>query len=158
MPQLHSVSISLLSSSYIPLKMFPTIDWQNFLVSINVIWRPQRYSPRRIIRDDLVDSHNDVTTVWLHNSLGRINLLQDWRRTSPSGIHETYQRREFRIQPISTIIMGQSWWRSPCYLCRSVYGSWIFEQCRDLKIGYHIDCILFISWKCQVFRGTNQIV
>lgn len=138
--------MSLLSSSYISLKIFPTIDWQNFLVSINVIRRPQRYPPGHIIRGDLVDFRNNVTTVWLHNSLGRINRLQNWRRTSSSGIHKTYRRREFHIQPISTIIMGQSWWSSPCHLCRSIYSSWIFERWSDLKLDYCIDCILFISW------------
>ena len=104
-----------------PPEIFLTIDWQNILVSINVIRCPQRYPPRRIIRDNLVNSTNGITTVWLHNRLGRINLLQTWPRTISSSIHETCQRREFRVQPISTIIIGQSWCRSTCH-CRSGYG------------------------------------
>lgn len=104
-----------------PPEIFLTIDWQNLLVSINIIRCPQRHSPRRIISDNLVNSSNSITIVWLFDSLVRIGLLQNRRRTSSSSIHETYRRRGFYIQPIPTILMGKSLCSSTSHLCRSGY-------------------------------------
>ena len=54
-----------------------TIDWKNIVVGFDIIRYSQGYTTRCVVRDHLVYSNHDITSIWLHHRLGRINLLQN---------------------------------------------------------------------------------